>query len=130
MTPAAIIENAAAEGVNMALTPAGTIKVAGDRVAVSRWLAMLREHKDGIIEALKLGAGDTTSIPADERIHSSLEDRIRVMAGWWRYTPADLVFALAGAVTDPAGWLELVEFDAAWRTAHPGDRPEADAGHA
>lgn len=52
MTPAAIIREAQAEGVNLALSPAGTIKVTGDAAAVNRWLAVIREHKSEIINVL------------------------------------------------------------------------------
>ena len=37
MTPAAIIKEAAADGVNLALSPTGTIKAAGEQAAVNRW---------------------------------------------------------------------------------------------
>lgn len=56
MTPAAIIQEATADGVRLFLTAAETIKAIGDRAAVIRWQGMLREHKTEIIEALKLGA--------------------------------------------------------------------------
>ena len=70
MTPATIIKQATADGVNLVLSDTGKIKVTGDQVAVNRWVALLQEHKASIIEALKIGAGDTASIPrpADERI--------------------------------------------------------------
>jgi hypothetical protein len=53
MTPATIIKDAAAEGVMLALTPAGTIKVTGEGAAVNRWLPLLREHKPVILAALQ-----------------------------------------------------------------------------
>jgi hypothetical protein len=52
MTPAAIICEAAADGVILALSPADTIKATGDQVAVTRWLPVLREHKPDILPAL------------------------------------------------------------------------------
>jgi hypothetical protein len=52
MTGAAIIREAAADGVSLALSPAGTIKATGDQVAVSRWLPVLREHKAAILAEL------------------------------------------------------------------------------
>jgi hypothetical protein len=48
MTPAAIIREAAADGVSLALSPAGTIKATGDQAAVIR-LPVLREHKPEIL---------------------------------------------------------------------------------
>jgi hypothetical protein len=59
MTPAAIIQTARAEGVGLALSTTGTIKVTGDGAAVTRWLPTIREHKAQIVAALKVGAGET-----------------------------------------------------------------------
>ena len=53
MTPAAIIREATADGVNLVLTSGDTIKATGTRGAVTRWLPMIREHKPGILAALK-----------------------------------------------------------------------------
>lgn len=61
MTPATIIREARADGVRLALSSAGTIKAIGDSAAVNRWLASLRAHRAGIIEALKAGAGDAVT---------------------------------------------------------------------
>jgi hypothetical protein len=50
MTPAAIIREAATDGVSLALSPAGTIKATGDQAAVSRWLPVFRaqaRHRGG-----------------------------------------------------------------------------------
>lgn len=52
MNPAAIIRDAQADGVCLALGKTGTIKATGDSNAVSRWVPVIREHKAGIIEAL------------------------------------------------------------------------------
>ena len=62
MTPAIIIREAQADGVRLALSPAGTIKATGDSAAVSRWLAAIRERKAEIIEALKVGAAETMTV--------------------------------------------------------------------
>ena len=61
MTPATIIGEAQADGVGLTLSSAGTIKATGDGAAVNRWLPAIREHKAGIVEALKVGAGDTAA---------------------------------------------------------------------
>jgi hypothetical protein len=53
MTPATIIRQAAAEGVTLALSPAGTIKAAGNLEAVNRWLPTIRENKPGILAELQ-----------------------------------------------------------------------------
>jgi hypothetical protein len=71
MTPATIIREAQSDGVKLALSLTGTIKASGDGAAVSRWLPAIREQKAGIVEALKVGAGDTATdpmTPADVRI--------------------------------------------------------------
>lgn len=64
MTPAAIIREAKADGVTLALSSAGTIKAAGDGAAVNRWLPVIRRHKPEIIEALKADAANTASVSA------------------------------------------------------------------
>jgi hypothetical protein len=61
MSPATIIREARADGVRLALSPAGTIKATGDGAAVNRWLSVLREHKAEIVQALKIGASDTAT---------------------------------------------------------------------
>jgi len=60
MNPAAIIQGARSDGVELRLTDAGTIKASGDQAAVSRWLAAIREHKPEIVALLK-GSPATTS---------------------------------------------------------------------
>lgn len=58
MTPAAIIRQAAVDGVRIALSPAGTVKMTGSKVAVARWVEMVRDNKLGIIALLKGPAND------------------------------------------------------------------------
>ena len=69
MTPATIIREAQADGVGLALSLTGAIKATGNRAAVDRWLTVIREHKTEIIEALKVGAGDTATASRWWRIH-------------------------------------------------------------
>ncbi len=52
MTPAAIIEQAASDGVSLTVTPHGTIKVSGKDVVVERWRALLAANKLGVIALL------------------------------------------------------------------------------
>ena len=66
MTPAAIIKEALADGVNLALSPTGTIKATGEGAAVSRWLPVIREHKAKIMAALQEAANDLLPDPAME----------------------------------------------------------------
>lgn len=56
MTPAAIIREAQADGVKLALSPAGSLKVSGVDVAVARWQPAIRSYKAQIIKALKTKA--------------------------------------------------------------------------
>jgi hypothetical protein len=58
MTPSAIIEQAAADGVSLTLSPTGTIKASGNAEAVNRWLTTIRQHKPGIVAALTSGLFD------------------------------------------------------------------------
>lgn len=64
MNPATIIRKAKADGVSLALSPAGTIKATGDGAAVNRWLAVIRGHKPGIIKALLESGASTGDLPA------------------------------------------------------------------
>jgi hypothetical protein len=78
MTPATIIREAQAEGVRLALSPAGTIKATGDGAAVNRWLAVIREHKAEIIDVLKVGPGDTATASRWWLIHYPDRDPVEV----------------------------------------------------
>ncbi len=52
MTPSTIIQLATAEGLKLALSPTGTIKVRGNEETVIRWVPIIREQKSGIVAAL------------------------------------------------------------------------------
>ena len=54
MNAAILIARAAAEGVILDLTAAGTLKASGANATVDRWLPVLRSHKDAILAALKV----------------------------------------------------------------------------
>ena len=56
MTPATLIREVQADGVRLALSPAGTIKATGDGAAVNRWRDVIREHKAEIVDALRQAA--------------------------------------------------------------------------
>lgn len=62
MTPAAIIQATAADGVRLALTEAGTLKTVGHPGAVRHWLPHLRKHKTEIIQLLT-AANDPATLP-------------------------------------------------------------------
>ena len=69
MRPAEIIREARADGVRLALSPAGTIKATGDEAVVNRWLPEIREHKAEILKALKIGAAYTAPTSRYWRVH-------------------------------------------------------------
>jgi len=66
MNPATILLRAKADGVTLTLSPVGTIKAAGEQIAVNRWLPVIREHKPGIVAALQEAANDLLPGPAME----------------------------------------------------------------
>ncbi len=78
MTPAIIVREAQADGVSLTLSRTGTIKATGDGAAVNRWLSVIREHKAEIIEALKVGAGDTAPASCWWLIHYPDRDPLEV----------------------------------------------------
>jgi hypothetical protein len=53
MKPAAIIQEAAADGVILVRTSSGSLRATGEQGAVTRWLPVLRENKPGILAALE-----------------------------------------------------------------------------
>ena len=56
MTAATILRDLAAAGVTLSLSAAGTIKATGEKGAVARWLATIKENKVDIIALLSEGA--------------------------------------------------------------------------
>ncbi|MDP2834661.1 MAG: hypothetical protein Q8Q28_15440 [Pseudomonadota bacterium] len=101
MTPTAIIREAAADGVRLALSPAGTIKAAGDAAAVHRWLPVIREFKPGILAALSPIAPD-------------LEHLIVRAGAFWEYSHDDYVLIREVARRDPDGLRLALENDVAF----------------
>lgn len=74
MTPVEVIQEAQADGVTLALTPAGAIKATGEHAAVNRWLAVIRERKAEIISVLKVDAGAGVP-PVPPKNHTTGIDR-------------------------------------------------------
>lgn len=114
MNPATIIREATADGVKLALSPAGTIKATGDASAVNRWLPILKAYKPSILSALQEAANDTP-IPDD------LEKLIRRAGTFWEYSPEDYALVRDLARRDPDGlrlalesdkWLAMAEHEA------------------
>ncbi len=95
MTPSAIIKKAAAEGVVLTPTPAGTIKATGSGDAVNRWLPLIREHKPGILAALQEPANDSLPNPAAEA------RRQRVLAMLDKYPDTRYAVVVDDPDTDP-----------------------------
>ena len=61
MNAATLIARAAAEGVILDLTPAGTLKATGATTTVDRWLPVIRQHKEAILAALAHCGGNRTA---------------------------------------------------------------------
>ena len=78
MTPAAIIQRAQADGVTLVLSPSGTIKAAGDREAVNRWLPIIREHKSEIVNELR-AASDSAYDALPDAASDARRQRLLVM---------------------------------------------------
>ena len=66
MTPAAIIERAAADGVRLTLSAPGKLKAIGEQQAVSRWLPIIADNKLNILAVLSTPA-TAEAIDADAR---------------------------------------------------------------
>lgn len=95
MTPGAIIQQAQADGVRLALTPAGTLKAIGFESAVNRWLPVLREHKAELLDVLRAGTTDT----------AELRHLVRRVGTHYGFTPDEHALALDIALADPVAAL-------------------------
>jgi hypothetical protein len=67
MTAAEIIQAAKADGVDVALSPGGSINATGEQAVVNRWQPTLKEHKPEIINLLtrQQGGADTAQLIPD-----------------------------------------------------------------
>lgn len=108
MKAAAIIKEAQADGVSLALSPAGTIKATGEESAVDRWIPILKAHKPDILAALQEAANDT---PGDTPIPDDLERLIRRAGTYWEYSPEDYALVRDLARRDPDGLRLALESD-------------------
>jgi hypothetical protein len=94
MTPAAIIDDAAAEGVKLALTSAGAIRAVGSAGSVARWLPIIRAHKPALVAALAAVANDCELFdfaPPNDPTNDdeALHERVAIMIesnGWDKTT--------------------------------------------
>jgi len=101
MTPAAIIRQAQADGVTLALSSAGSIKATGNGEAVNRWLPLIRERKAEVLAELKL---------------SEFVRGLRLYAKRNGFSQADLEEALQAAMAgDVDGWIAYIQSQNATR---------------
>lgn len=64
MTPTAIIRKAQFDGVRLALSPGGKIRVTGDGGSVNRWLKVIKGHRPEIVKALQYQGVEDPTIEA------------------------------------------------------------------
>lgn len=53
MTPAALLQQVAAAGVQLSLSPTGKIKAMGQEAAIAQWLPLIRDYKPGLVALLQ-----------------------------------------------------------------------------
>jgi len=102
MSASTIIKEAISDGVNLALTERGTIKVSGEKTAVHWWTHIIKLHKPEIIAAL--AANDTPLAP-------DLEHLIVRAGAFWEYSPDDYALIREVARRDPDGLRLALESD-------------------
>lgn len=130
MTPATIIERAAAGGVIVTLTPAGTVKTTGTKDAVARWIPTLRSNRDAIVAALTKASNDPPAVsPADASPAWLIHRPARRPAEVHFWPPATLAEVLA---IYPAANVQPVRQQAparSCRTCRHLHRPGLSDGH-
>lgn len=102
MSASTIIKDAVSDGLNLALTEHGTIKVWGEKSAVHRWKPIIKMHKPEIIRAL---SANDAPIPPD------LEHLIRRAGTYWEYSTEDYALVRDLARRDPDGLRRALESD-------------------
>jgi hypothetical protein len=105
MSASAIIKEAIFDGLNLALTEHGTIKVWGEKSAVHRWKPIIKLHKPEIIQAL---SANDVPIPPD------LENLIVRAGAFWEYSLDDYDLIRKVARRDPDGLRLALETDVAF----------------
>lgn len=110
MTPATMIQQAGADGVILASTPAGSIKATGNGDAVTHWLPVIREHKAELLAELKAtnDAGCNALSPAAEARRQQVAQITRLMkmyAAHNGFSQADYDEAIGVALRNVEGWL-------------------------
>lgn len=91
MSAATLIREARAEGVLLSLTPAGTLKVAGNEAVVRRWAPTLRLHRQALLDALRsaLSAFKFDLVEQDIAGGASAEELRRANNLCWHLMQAD-----------------------------------------
>ena len=98
MTPAAILNQSAADGVILSLSASGTLKANGDQKQVDKWLPVIHDHKPALIALLSANrqkTGRTANFAEGEEL------RHLVAAIYAQDTEADRQEALYFALADP-----------------------------
>jgi hypothetical protein len=90
-----------AKGLRLTPKPEGRVHVAPRDLLTAELRARIIGAKPALHAALE----------AERQAAAALERRIRKMGARWGYHADDLAEALAGARTNPAGWLAAVEHD-------------------
>ena len=60
MKPALILEQLAADGLELSISEDGNLDISGDESAVNLWLDVIKENKSGLLAELHSRAGQTT----------------------------------------------------------------------
>ena len=97
MRPAAIIQQAQADGVVLALSPAGTIKAVGTGEAVNRWLPIIREHKAELLDELR-AANDGGYDALPDAVAEARRQKVLAMLG---DSPTERYAVVTDSKSDP-----------------------------
>ena len=103
MSALQVLEEAAADGVELSVTPSGTVKARGSQDAVKRWVPILREHKSELLAALTRAANGepAPSMPLRQATPSEVAELKRLIASvYCNDTELERAEALAIAVAD------------------------------
>lgn len=122
-----LIEAIESDGIKLHISENGRLKYVGDIDAVNRWIGPLREHKAGIIEVLKVGAGgaalspdqpflngEKTVPPTEQPVITGGEPAAAVPAITGKEQESATVITEGKQRVDPEAWVEraaICEFD-------------------
>lgn len=117
MTPETLIRAAAEDGVQLELSPAGALKVAGKRSAVQRWRPVILEQRTGVLAALEQLAGATAEVNVVNT---------EVSYCWWqlRYTDRAPMYV---AYCPPASHSDVLARETDILAAEPSEPVRRDA---